>query len=116
MYSCSSARPQKNMLWQLFPDNIGAGYHFVNLASGKCMEVAGGNTRPGAAVQQWTCSKGMAKNQSISWVAGGLYFAVRFLHSGLALDVAGGSTANGARLIQWTENGRDNQHFIVQKA
>ncbi|MGM0452350.1 MAG: alpha/beta fold hydrolase [Thermodesulfobacteriota bacterium] len=42
------------------------------------------------------------------------YYKITARHSGKALDVQYGSTANGADIIQYSENGGDNQIWLLQ--
>jgi hypothetical protein len=77
--------------------------------SGKCLDVEGVSTAPGAGVQQWDCHGG--PNQQFAIEPVGDHYRIRARHSGLYLDVAGASLENGARLTQWHWWGGDNQLF-----
>ncbi|MFZ2756313.1 MAG: RICIN domain-containing protein, partial [Atopobiaceae bacterium] len=79
------------------------GYYTVrNVCSGKVLDVAGGSSRAGANVQQYSGNGTKAQQ----WVAApspsdSSYFVLTNVGSGLVLDIAGNSSANGANLQQW---------------
>ena len=52
-----------NQQWQAVAEG-GGYYHFVNLNSGKCLDLTNGSTADGVQFQQWACSGG--PNQSFS--------------------------------------------------
>lgn len=52
-----------NQQWQAVSEG-GGFYHFVNLNSGKCLDLTNGSTADGIQFQQWACSGG--PNQSFS--------------------------------------------------
>jgi hypothetical protein len=90
---CNSSSPYQ----QWTRDPIGSGYqHFVNVASGKCMDVTDGINADWTPVQQWTCTNtpGMAWKTSFPypWVP----FQVKSAIGGRCLDVRGGSLQPGA--------------------
>ena len=94
----------------------GGGYvEIVSRHSGKCLDVAGGSTVPGAPVLQWSCHGGANQQWRLEPAGGG---AMRIIsrHSGQALDVAGGSTVDGAAILQWPVHGGDNQAWTLEPA
>lgn len=89
-----------------------AWYQLVSRHSGKAIEIAGGSTADGAAIQQW--SRGGGTNQQFQFVdSGGGYYRIKARHSGKVIDIANASTATGADVIQWTDHNGTNQQFRV---
>ncbi|GAB1338002.1 ricin-type beta-trefoil lectin domain protein [Streptomyces sp. E-15] len=76
---------------------------FVGLA-GKCLDVAGGSTANGTAVQLYDCNGSAAQQWTV-----GADGSVRAL--GKCLDVASGSTADGARTQLYDCNGTGAQRW-----
>ncbi len=76
--------------------------------SGKCLDVAGGGTREGTNVQQWTCNGTGAQQWTPKRLDNQFYLLVN-PQSGKCLDIAGGSKENGANVQIWTCNGTDAQ-------
>ncbi|MEV6007914.1 ricin-type beta-trefoil lectin domain protein [Streptomyces sp. NPDC051976] len=72
--------------------------------AGKCLDVNGGNSAAGTAVQIWTCNNSGAQ----AWTAPG-DGTLRAL--GKCLDVTGAATANGAKAEIWDCNGGGNQQW-----
>ncbi|MCH3944137.1 MAG: RICIN domain-containing protein [Atopobiaceae bacterium] len=95
----------------------GKGYYTVrNVCSGKVLDVAGGSSRAGANVQQYSGNGTKAQQ----WVAApspsdSSYFVLTNVGSGLVLDIAGNSSANGANLQQWGANGTSAQDFCFTR-
>jgi hypothetical protein len=95
-----------NDKWVVVPkgnDADGFGlYWFQNVASGKCLTVAGASTANNASLIQYTCTTGGNE----TWYIDSQYErpTVRFISagSGLCLDVPGRSTANSVNLVQYT--------------
>ena len=54
-----------NQQWQAVSEGNGY-YHFVNLNSGKCLDLPGGSATDGVQYQQWACGGGTNPNQSFS--------------------------------------------------
>ncbi|TDP94021.1 ricin-type beta-trefoil lectin domain protein [Labedaea rhizosphaerae] len=75
---------------------------------GKCMDVAGGSSANGTAVQLYDCNGSAAQ----AWTAsGGTLQAL-----GKCLDVTDRSTADGAKLQLWDCTGGGNQQFTLNSA
>jgi type 1 glutamine amidotransferase len=73
--------------------------------SGRCLDVAGGSSADGAAVQLWSCNGSPAQ----AWAStGGTLTAL-----GKCLDVSGGGTAEGTRLQLWRCNGSAAQQWVA---
>ncbi|MCE6997348.1 RICIN domain-containing protein [Saccharothrix sp. S26] len=92
---------------------MGGGYYnVVNVGSGKCLDVYGGDsaTGDGVRVVQWTCGSG-ANQRWRSEDAGGGYVRLVARHSGKCLDVLDAGTNDGAKLVQWTCGGGTNQQW-----
>jgi hypothetical protein len=79
--------------------------------SGKCLDVTGISTVPGAFLQQWSCWGGANQAFQFAQVQGG--YEVSSKNSGLQLDVAGGSTFtfDGDNIIQWPYGGYTDEIF-----
>ncbi|MFC8225190.1 ricin-type beta-trefoil lectin domain protein [Streptomyces sp. NPDC057287] len=74
--------------------------------AGKCMDVNGGNTTNGTAVQLWSCNSGEAQ-----WWTARSDGTLRAL--GKCLDAKGFGTANGTEVELWDCNGGTNQIWQV---
>ncbi|MGC5396554.1 ricin-type beta-trefoil lectin domain protein [Streptomyces sp. DT20] len=68
----------------------------------KCMDVNGGGSANGTAVQLWSCN-----NTDAQWWTAGSDGTLRAL--GKCLDATGSGTANGTRVELWDCNGGTNQ-------
>ena len=81
----------------------------VTGVGGKCLDVAGGSSADGTAVQLYTCNGTAAQR----WTVGsdGTFRAL-----GKCLDVAGGSTADGALVQLYTCNGTGAQQWTANAA
>ena len=89
--------------------------NIVSKNSGKCLDVTGISTAPGASLQQWTCWGGDNQKFQLIPVTGGYQIAIK--NSGLSVDVWGGypnNASNGLPLKQWTYWGGSNQIFQLQ--
>jgi C1A family cysteine protease len=75
--------------------------HIRSFYPGLVLDVAGGNTSPGAVVQTWTQNYPASLNQLWVRTADGHILS---LHNGLVLDVTGGSTKPGTAVQMWTQN------------
>src|SRR5580765_2831165 len=92
----------------------GIGTEILNLATGKCLDVASGVLTSGADVNQFGCHEGT----NLKWLAhnaatpGYVYFENQNSH--LCLDVRIGGPKNGT-LQQYTCHYRDNQLFRLER-
>jgi len=75
-------------------------YYIVSKHSGKCLDVAGGSTKDGAKIIQWTCTDGY--NQRWHLIPIDKYWIILAHHSNKCLDVAGFKFDNGVSIIQWS--------------
>lgn len=110
------ANGQANQRWR-FREVGGGYYNVVNVGSGKCLDVYGGDsaTGDGVRVVQWTCGSG-ANQRWRSEDAGGGYARLVAQHSGKCLDVLDAGTNDGAKLVQWTCGGGANQQWQRKNA
>ena len=101
--SGSSAAPQ--------PPPPTAWVNVISKNSGKCLDMAGGQTATWAKdpAQQWTCWGGDNQKFKFTPVSGG--YEITVMSSKLQLDVLGGPTViqNGARVIQYPYWGGSNE-------
>ncbi|GLX37968.1 RICIN domain-containing protein [Streptomyces lavendulae] len=82
-----------------------------NGASGKCLEVPGGNFNNGAPVQQWDCNGG--SNQKWTVVYGNGYSQIINVSTKKCLEIADWSKSAGAVARQWDCHGGANQQWVV---
>ncbi|MFJ3308931.1 family 43 glycosylhydrolase [Streptomyces sp. NPDC086549] len=76
-------------------------YTLVNRNSGKCLDVAGGNTADGTNVLQWTCNGGANQKWHVEDQGDDTSRLVN-VATGKVLDTADCSTADGADIRQWS--------------
>jgi hypothetical protein len=97
--------------WRSVP--VAGAVALVNVASGKCLDVANGSTDDAAKVQQWTCHGGPNQQWRVQ-PAGppGAVFLVS-VNSGKCLDVPAGQNGPGVALDQLTCQGGGNQQWVV---
>jgi hypothetical protein len=80
-----------------------------NVATGKCVAVAGGSAASGAAIVQTTCAatnRAQWFNTPTDRLVPETWYWLVNAGSGKAVAVPGGATTNGAKLIQY-----DRQHI-----
>ncbi|WP_410634981.1 ricin-type beta-trefoil lectin domain protein [Amycolatopsis sp. cmx-4-83] len=75
-------------------------------ALGKCLDVDGASTTPGARVQLWDCTGG--GNQSWARTAAG---ELTTFGGTRCLDASGQGTTPGTKVVSWTCNGGANQRW-----
>ncbi|MEU3852329.1 lectin [Streptomyces sp. NPDC029554] len=104
------ARTTATFTWSGTPSgNPGGGTGSLVGLAGKCLDVAGGSTADGTAVQLYGCNGSTAQRWTV-----GTDGTVRAL--GKCLDVSGGSTADGARVQLYTCNGTSAQQWSYNSA
>ena len=97
--------------WQLV--DAGGGYvKIVNRNSGQVVDVTGGSTASGTAIEQWPDNNGTNQQWQLVDVGSG-YVKIVNRNSAKVLDVSGSSTANGGAVIQWDDKGSSNQQWQV---
>ena len=87
---------------------VGVSSELVSPMSGRCLDVNGGSTTPGAKVEIWDCNGG--SNQEWTPTAAG---ELRVYGGTQCLDATGGSTSAGTKVELWTCNGGDGQKWKV---
>jgi hypothetical protein len=87
-------------------------YVLRSASSKKCLDVQGGSTADGAALQQWDCHQ--RPNQQFRLrSAGGGSFELVAQHSDKCLEVAGEATGDGAAVDQWKCGRGDHQRWRI---
>ncbi|MBV7696259.1 family 43 glycosylhydrolase [Streptomyces sp. TRM70350] len=76
-------------------------YTLVNRNSGKCLDVAGGNTADGTDIFQWTCNGGANQKWRIEDLGNDTSRLVN-VATGKVMDTAGCDSADGTDIAQWT--------------
>ena len=98
LQSCVSTASPMSVYQQWTRDPVSSdGYqHFINVASGKCLDVTDGINADWTPTQQWTCTNtpGMAWKTTFPYP--GVPFQVKSKIGGRCLDVRGGSLQDGA--------------------
>jgi len=86
-------------------------WRFINMHSGKCMDVQAVSSDDGATIQQFTCNGG--PNQDWIVADAGPAGAIRLVarNSGKVLDVKGAGAADGTPLVQWTWKSAPDEQF-----
>ncbi len=96
------------------PPVVPAGWvSIISKNSGKCLDVVGQSTAPGAAVIQYTCWGGSNQTFQLTPVNGGYTLTPK--HSGLMLEILGGPgvTGTGAPVDQWYYWGGSSQIWQI---
>jgi hypothetical protein len=89
-----------------------ASYTLTAQHSGKCLEVAGGSTQDGAAVDQWDYRAAPSQQWQITPLGNG-FCTVRSVASGLLLGVAGAAPGNGASVVQRAADAGPGQQWQI---
>ncbi|MCM1186909.1 MAG: RICIN domain-containing protein [Lachnoclostridium sp.] len=89
------------------------GYSFVNVGTGKAMDIAGGSTQEEAAVTQYDYVAADEQRFRLVDKGNGKYGMLN-IHSGLAVDVYDASASPGAKLVQYAFHGGDNQLWYFE--
>jgi hypothetical protein len=90
-------------------------YTLSYVASGKMLDVNGGDSTAGLQLQQWSANGG-ANQMWLLRSTGDGYYTIATHDSGLVADVYGASTSDGAQVVQWTANGGANQQWQLTPA
>jgi hypothetical protein len=85
----------------------------TNAGSGQAMDVTGGATADGTAVDQWG-SNGASNQQWTLKQVGGNVYTLTGVGSGKCLDVPNQSTTQGTQLDVWTCDGGTNQQWALE--
>jgi 5-hydroxyisourate hydrolase-like protein (transthyretin family) len=91
---------------------------FENVATGKVLDVSGGQSSDGTNVQVWKAN--VSSSQSFSLVstealANGTYFVNLASDTGRVLDVDGGSRTSGANVQVWQNNDTGGQKWKIER-
>ncbi|HEY7371570.1 MAG TPA: RICIN domain-containing protein [Polyangia bacterium] len=86
-------------------------WRFINLHSGKCLDVQAISGEDGAIIQQFSCNGGPNQDWIVADAgpAGTIRLVAR--NSGKVLDVKGAGTADGTPIIQWGWRSAPNEQF-----
>jgi hypothetical protein len=87
-------------------------FRIVNHASGRCLDVAGGNAANGTKIDVWDCNGGAWQ----SWAHDAKTGLIRSQQDPRFCLDNGGQFADGARLGLWACNGNANQRFTLNAA
>jgi hypothetical protein len=98
-------------VWRNFDANTK--YQIMNKQTGKVLEVAGGSSTAGAAIQGRTYSGATHQKWTITQISAGKYKVVN-VNSGKTLDLTGGTTSDGTTLIQSSYSGAGSQLWSFQ--
>ncbi|MFF2749687.1 RICIN domain-containing protein [Kitasatospora sp. NPDC058048] len=82
---------------------------FVNVNSGKCLEIWGDATGNGARAGQWDCNGSATQQWRLSY--NGVWATIVNVNSGKCLEIWGDATNDGARAGQWDCNGSETQQW-----
>ncbi|HXU30015.1 MAG TPA: RICIN domain-containing protein [Thermoanaerobaculia bacterium] len=99
--------------WRI--EDAGQGYYRLKAQhTQKCLDLANGDSAPGAKVQQWDCTAGYNANQlwRIEKVNDDAW-RLRPKASGNCLDAAGFGTTNGTQVYAWPCTWADNQYWYI---
>ncbi len=115
----TGASTKRQRIDEVASDNISAledgTYAFSTLLGGdKVIDVSGGSTVNGAAIQLWASNKTDAQVWTVSHDSKG-YVTLTHAASGKVLDVAGGKASAGARIQLYASNGTNAQKWIAVK-
>ena len=89
------------------------GYSFINMHTGKALDISGGSMTDGAAVQQWDYAAVDAQRFQLADRGNGRY-SMLAICSGLAVDVANADTSPGAVMMQHASHGGSNQLWYFE--
>jgi hypothetical protein len=90
----------------------GGTYQFVNVSSGKSLEVSGASTNNGVVLDQRSDTGGAHQHFAATAIADA--FLLQPKHSGKCVDVAGFSTSAGGVIHQWDCTRNTNQQWRLE--
>jgi hypothetical protein len=98
--------------WRVVPGN--GAVALVDVASGKCLDVAGASGDDGARIQQWPCTNGPNQQWRAQPLPGDpAGVQLQAVHSGKCLDLPAQQTGPGSVVQQWGCTGGPNQRWSV---
>ncbi len=109
-----AARPTPSSGSVSMPKSIVGTDLWINVNSGKALEVHGSSTANGGEVDQWT-PNGTATQDWNVYATGGSVYEILNANSGKCLEVYDSSTANGGIVDQWSCNGSNTQYWTAVK-
>lgn len=92
------------------------GVNFVNVATGKVLDAAGGSTRNGTNIRMYDSNGTLAQSfklSACSLIDSGTYVISTASNRSKVLDVASGSRSNGANVQLWSSNDSGAQKWNV---
>jgi len=117
LVSCNGSPEQHwNLTFQ--GRNTYTSYQFVNVKSGKCIDITDSSFSDGAVAEQGDCNSN-AVGQVFQAVTKGSGFLLQpntgatLFDSNKCLDVTDSNTVNGTRIQQWDCVGGPNQQFVI---
>ena len=87
-------------------------FQFVNVKSGKALEVQGASSADGASIIQNPATNATNQQWGLKYDGAG-YFNLTNVGSNKVLDVPDESTADGVKLKQWKSTSGDNQAWVL---
>jgi hypothetical protein len=87
-------------------------FQFVNVKSGKALDVQGASSADGASIIQNPVSTDASQQWGLKYDGAG-YFRLTNVASNKVLDVPDESTADGVKLKQWKNTDGDNQGWLL---
>ncbi|WP_435318027.1 RICIN domain-containing protein [Haloarchaeobius sp. TZWSO28] len=88
-------------------------YKFINVRSGKALDVAGAADDNGANIHQWDYHGGANQKWKVEHQGDGKYNLIA-QHSGKVADIANFSTDRGGTIHQWEWNDAKNQKWFIE--
>jgi hypothetical protein len=87
-------------------------FRFVNVKSGKALDVEGASTADGAALVQSPVSDAESQVFGLNYNGSG-FFRITNVNSGKIVDVPDESTSDGVELALWEDHNGDNQVWLI---
>lgn len=113
---CGSEQLTDESRWTARPGS-GSGVTFVNVASGKALDLSGASTRSGSTVGTYAVNGTAAQSwklEKVRPIEDGTYVLTTSLDHDMALDVSGGSKSDGAAVQVYKSNGTAAQAWTVK--
>lgn len=89
----------------------GAYRQIVNIASGKCLDIASASRRDGARLNEFPCGRQANQRFLPEYMSDNIY-SLKALHSSKCIDVPGGTAQTGTRLQQYRCHSGPSQTWI----
>lgn len=91
-------------------------YAFINVATGRALDVSGSGTASGTSVQTWEYhgeNNQLWTQSSTAPISSGTYIIRSLINSNQVVDIAGSSKSNGAKADMWKYHGGGNQKYNI---